>query len=123
MSSLRSQPGDLRVDGIRSGLSIASYWLSQHETFISAAERAQPSDGDGRELLNAVPENVMPVRLTPESVRSVRELCTAVIITAERARAASWDAASAGPTSTAICSTSWYRSAAASTRPSHTANL
>lgn len=57
----------------------------------------------------------MPVRLTLESARSVHDLCAAVITTAERARAAAWDAASAAPTSTAICSISWYRIAAAST--------
>jgi len=48
----------------------------------------------------------MPVRLSPESGRSVHELCAAVITTAERARGAAWDVASGGPTSSAICSTS-----------------
>jgi hypothetical protein len=115
-------PGELRIDGIRR-MSIACYWLSQPETFVSAAERAQPSDGNGREVLHAVPENVLPVRLEPDSAHSVQELCTAVITAAERARAAAWDAASAEPTSTAICSTSWYRIAAASTVTSHHCHL
>jgi hypothetical protein len=53
----------------------------------------------------------------------VHELCAAVITTAERARAAAWDAARAGPTSTAICSISWYRIAAASTVTSHHCHL
>jgi hypothetical protein len=115
-------PGDLRVAGMRR-MSIACYWLSQPEAFVSAAERAQPSGGNGREVLHAVPENVLPVRLEPDSARSVQELCTGVITTAERARAAAWDAASAEPTSTAICSTSWYRIAAASTVTSHHCHL
>jgi hypothetical protein len=33
-------PGDIRVDGIGRRMSIACYWLSQPETFVSAAERA-----------------------------------------------------------------------------------
>jgi hypothetical protein len=123
-NELASQPsGDLRVDGIRSRLSIACYWLHQPQTFVSAAERAERVDGNGREVLHAVPENVMPVRLSPQSARSVHELCAEVITIAERARAAAWDAASAGPTSTAICSTSWYRIAAASTVTSHHCHL
>jgi len=116
-------PGDLRADSSRSRLSIACYWLNQPQTFVSAAERAEPGGGNGREVLHAVPENVMPVRLSPESARSVHELCAAVITTAERARAAAWDAATAGPTSTAICSISWYRIAAASTVTSHHCHL
>jgi len=39
----------------------------------------------------------MPVRLSPESAHLVHELCAAVVTTAERARAAARDAASAGP--------------------------
>jgi len=115
--------GDLRTDSTRSRLSIAYYWLSQPETFISAAERTQPSDGNSREVLHAVPKNVMPVRLSVEGAQSVHELCAAVITTAERTRAAAWDAASAGPNSTAICSRSWYRVAAASTVTSHHCHL
>lgn len=62
-------PGDFRVDGIASRLSVACCWLSQPGTFISAAVRAEPSDGNGRELLKAVPENVMLIRLAPEGAR------------------------------------------------------
>ena len=116
-------PGDLRADSTRSRLSIAGYWLNQPQTLVSAAERAEPVDRNGREVLHAVPENVMPVRLSPESARSVHELCAAVITTAERARTAAWKAVSAGPTSTAICSISWYRIAAASTVTSHHCHL
>jgi hypothetical protein len=65
----------------------------------------------------------MPAQLSPESTQSVHELCTAVITTAERATAAAWDAANVGPTSTAICSISWYRIAAASTVTSHHCHL
>jgi hypothetical protein len=116
-------PGDLRADSTRSRLSIACYWLNQPATFTSAAERAEPGGGNAREVLHAVPENVMPVRPSPQSARSVHELCAAVITTAERARAAAWHAASAEPTSTAICSISWYRIAAASTVSSHHCHL
>lgn len=116
-------PGDLRADGTRSRLSIAYYWLNQPQTFVAAAERAEPSGGNGRDVLLAVPANVMPVRRVPDSARSVDDLCAAVIATAERARAAAWEAASAGPTSTAICSISWYRIAAASTVTSHHCRL
>ena len=116
-------PGNLLADSTRSRLSIACYWLNQPATFVSAAERAEPGGGNRREVLHAVPENVMPVRLSPESARSVHELCAAVIATAERARATAWDAASVGPTSTAICSISWYRIAAASTVTSHHCHL
>ncbi len=116
-------PGDLRADGTRSRLSIACYWLSQPETFVWATERAESSGGNGRDVLRAVPENVMPVRRAPDSARSVDDLCAAVMTTAERARAAAWEAASAGPTSPAICSLSWYRIAAASTVTSHHCHL
>jgi hypothetical protein len=46
-----------------------------------------------------------------------------VITTAERASAAACHAANAEPTSTAICSTSWYRIASASTMTSHHCHL
>jgi len=116
-------PGNLRADSTRSRLSIACYWLNQPQILVSAAERAEPGGENGREVLHAVPENVITARLSPESARSVHELCAAVITTAERVRAAAWDAASVGPTSTALCSISWYRIAAASTVTSHHCHL
>ena len=56
-------PGDLRAAGTRSRLSIACYWLSQPETFVSAAERAEPGGGKGSRQNNVGFQLRWPYRL------------------------------------------------------------
>ena len=99
-------------------LAVACHWLAHLERCVCAAERREPMSA-GRDLLAAVPLNVMSQRRVPDRTDSIPELCAAVISTAERASHAAWDAASLGPRSTSLSATSWHRIAAASTVTSH----
>ena len=123
-SSLRAEQtnGKLGADHERR-ISLASQWLRQLDDHVGAASRQQPLTRSERELLWAVPANVMPERRLPDVTDSVPELCRAVTTSAERARHAAWEAAALDARSTSISVTSWHRIAAASTVTSHNCHL
>lgn len=112
-----------RLLDARSRVNSARYWLAQPDAFVYAAERSEPTASDARDVLRAVPANVMPARWAPDNAERVADLLDAVATTAERARQAAWTAARVDPASTAISVTSWHRIAAASTVTSHHCHL
>ncbi len=118
-----SATSDRRLHDTRMRLSTARYWLAQPDTSVYAAERAAPTASDARQVLRAVPANVLPARSAPENGDRVSELLEAVVTAAERARHAAWAAARVEPSSTAISVTSWQRIAAVSTATSHHCHL
>lgn len=114
---------DPRTHDARTRLNTARYWLAQPDACVYKAERSEPSEFAGREILRMVPANVMPSRQVPENATHVPKLLEAVVTTAERARQAAWAAARVDPSSTAISVSSWHRIAAASTVTSHHCHL
>ncbi len=120
----RSAPPGATACEAMSRLSVARYWLRQASMCVRVAERSEPVQLAGPEILCAVPTNAVPARHVLErGAPTVAELCDAVTTTAERARAAAWTAAGLDPQSASISVTSWHRIAAASTATSHHCNL
>jgi hypothetical protein len=114
-----SPASETRLRDVRCRLGSARYWMAELDASVYAAGLTEPLRADGREVLYAVPANVMPARHAPERPGQVADLLDAVVTTAERARHAAWSAARVSPTSTAVSVTSWHRIAAASTVTSH----
>jgi hypothetical protein len=101
----------------------ACEWLRLAQDRVSAVGRRDAAAVAGREVLNAIPANVMPSRRVPEDAELVTELCEAVSAAAQRARHAAWSATQADPFSPAISATSWHRIAEAGTVASHNCHL
>jgi hypothetical protein len=112
-----SQTSRAGLDGVTSRLNAAHYWLSQPDMIVSEAEQSERTGLSGREVLHAIPTNVLPMRVA--DAHEVAELFSAVNTTAERTRRAAWAAARVDPHSAAISVTSWRRVAAANTVTSH----
>jgi hypothetical protein len=100
----------------------ARYWLAQPDACLQGADLTQLRS-DGREILHAVPANIMPGRPGPGNSDYVPELCSAVVAASERARRSAWAATNLDGSSSAISVTSWHRIAAASTVASHHRHL
>jgi hypothetical protein len=112
-----------RATDLHNRLNTACQWLHQIDECVQAADRRKPATRAGREFLDAIPANALAPPADPDATVSSRDLCAAIISTAERARHLAWPAARLDPRSPAISVMSWRRIAAASTVTSHHCNL
>ena len=103
----------------RTRLNVACHWLGQLSDVVHDANRREPVPATSRELLRAIPANVMPSAHAEDITKAVPDICEAVVSAAERARYAAWHAAAMSYDSPSISVTSWHRIAAASTVTSH----
>ena len=101
----------------------ACEWLRLLQDRVAAIGGRDATTLAARDVLYAIPANVMPSRRVSQDAQSVIELCEAVSTTAQRARHAAWAATQADPFSPAISVTSWHRIAEAGTVTSHNCHL
>jgi len=104
-------------------LGVACEWLRLADTRVRAANWRAPTSALAREVLGAIPMNVVPSRHVPQAPEAIDELCLAVVTTAQRARHVAWDAANIDHRSAAISVTSWRQIAAANMVTNHNCHL
>lgn len=98
---------------------VACEWLRLAQARVRTASQRAPAASRGREVLAAIPVNVLPSPHVPQDAEAIDELCQAVTTTAQRARHVAWDAANTDHRSAAISVTSWRQIAAACMVTSH----
>jgi hypothetical protein len=89
----------------------------------SAAQTAgiTPVTADDKELLYGIPAAYPPARIPPGDSETVRDLCAAIAVTAERLRLAAFIAPDHAAWSPSVSARGWERSARAAAIASHTA--
>jgi hypothetical protein len=103
----------------RRALAASCHWLSIFAAAIATADLREPVSAGHRELLLAIPLNELPPRRVPDGSEPVNGLCEGVTGSAQRARHATWIAASQATWSPGTSGTSLRRRAAASMLTGH----
>jgi hypothetical protein len=101
----------------------AEPWLRLAGAAIQAAQRERYPLATARRLLDAIPANAPPPRLSVNADEPVAELCERIPVTAERLRHAALAFAGRARWSPAATSLSWRRDALASAIASHSSEL
>jgi hypothetical protein len=101
----------------------AEPWLRLAGAAIQAAQRERYPLATARRLLDSIPANAPPPRLSVNAEEPVAELCERIPVTAERLRHATLAFAARARWSPAATSLSWRRDALASAIASHSSEL
>ncbi len=123
LAAQMSLPAHARLPAARGALRAASRWLQVAGSPAVAATRQHDWLEAGRELLRAIPSNMLPPRHLPSGAETVAELCSGATGTTDRlrylalrfARQSRWP-----PAATATC---WRRNALATAIVGHNSEL